>query len=176
MSASLNELIALADNPTTSAERLTEIRHELSHRSTKKARELLARLAEGSSQTATDSPTPARPRKALLDGTRRPSESSGSEGPSAMPTETLERSDCSREVLEQLDVLRTTFSLESEILARWGVTETLPCEIRQMVLRHWGGIVTDEPDRLGRSTTRLASDIRRLDELAAARKEASSDA
>ena len=87
-----------------------------------------------------------------------------------MPAETLPRTEHSRELAQQLEILRTTFTAESEILARWGMTETLPIHLRNIIMDEWGRTLEDEPDQLGRSRERLKKDKKALEGLTVATK------
>jgi hypothetical protein len=61
------------------------------------------------------------------------------------------------------EVLRATFSLEAEVLARWGMTGAMPAEIERLVFDEWRARVTDSPDRYGRTRRRLERDVERLE-------------
>lgn len=160
----------MVDNPGSSAQRLTEIADELRCRKSGGARKLLARL-EGGVPKETPRGSGERPgqkgRTGMIGGS---TDSGAHDGPAAMPAETPDSTEQSRDIMEQLEVLRTTFTLESEILARWGITAALPCDLRRSVLQQWDRIVSDEPDHLGRSRARLAADIESLGHIAASEK------
>gem|GEM_PF-1666062 len=166
MSSSLVELTSMVDDPGSSAERLAEVADELRCRKSGGARKLLARL-EGGGPKETPRGSGERPGRKRRTGRVVGSSDSGDDGPTAIPTETPDTTEQSRDIMDQLEVLRTTFTLESEILARWGITGALPCDMRRSVLQQWDRIVSDEPDHLGRSRARLAADIESLGHIAA---------
>lgn len=57
----------------------------------------------------------------------------------------------------EVDLWRALYSSESEILARWGVTASLPTPILEAVLTMWAKVVSEQPD-LVRTAERLAVD------------------
>jgi hypothetical protein len=63
------------------------------------------------------------------------------------------------EPVSDCEVLRKTFSARSEILARWGINENLPLDAQQKLFEYWNQVLTENPDSLGRSRGKLASDI-----------------
>lgn len=60
--------------------------------------------------------------------------------------------------------LRETFTLEGEILARWGMAGSIPREIEEAVFRLWAKLVKVEEDEFGRSVLILQRDIKVLNE------------
>ncbi len=60
------------------------------------------------------------------------------------------------------DCLRATFSIEGEILARWGMTASIPRELEAKVFEYWSKSMTSTEDEFGRTSTQLGGDIERL--------------
>lgn len=63
-----------------------------------------------------------------------------------------------------LELLRATFTAEGEILARWGMTGSMPAAMREAVFVSWHRTLFAVPDRLGRSLESLREDQTRLAE------------
>lgn len=61
-------------------------------------------------------------------------------------------------------VLRETFTLEGEILARWGMTAAIPRDLEAKVFELWAKLVSVEEDDFGRSVVSLQRDIKILKE------------
>lgn len=156
MNSSLADLTSMVDDPESTPELVAEVAEELRHRSTKGARSLLARL-ECRSVTPVSGREAQRPRDdrtpPWVDET------------SVIPTDTRVETEHSRDIATQFAALRATFTAESEILARWGLTSAMPDDMVRLVLEEWAGRLTDEPDGLGRSITSLSRDAARLAEL-----------
>jgi hypothetical protein len=64
---------------------------------------------------------------------------------------------------ERLAILRSTFTAEAEILARWGVTPALPAECLAQVSDWWRAKLSGEPDLMGRSVASLERDLAQVD-------------
>lgn len=164
---SLVELTRIVDDPGSSTELISEIADELRLRTTRGAAQLLARIPSG----AAGSPIPPGGRSTRVGQTRRNPRRATPDEPSALPTETPTQARHFRDMAEQLEVLRTTFTAESEILARWGITEALPDQLRNLVFEEWSRIVSDDMDVLGRTRTRLIKDMVDLEQLTTPREE-----
>ena len=61
-------------------------------------------------------------------------------------------------------VLRETFTLEGEILARWGMTAAMPRDLEANVFERWAKLVSVQEDDFGRSVVSLKRDIKILKE------------
>ena len=61
-------------------------------------------------------------------------------------------------------VLRETFTLEGEILARWGMTAAIPRDLEAKVFELWAKLVSVDEDDFGRSVVSLQRDIKILKE------------
>ena len=165
------QLTEIVDNPNTSPEEINEVVHELRQRKSKGALNLLGRItADG-----TDTPRPPVVGKSRSVRERRKSGAGTPDMPSAMPAETTSHTEHSREAEAQLEVLRTTFTAQAEILARWGLTEALPLPLREAIMHEWSRIVGDDPDQLGRSRKRLARDLHDLAGMTFAQEEKPDD-
>jgi hypothetical protein len=115
---------------------------ELKHRSTASARQLAGRLGEKSKsgRRASSPRVEPQPSSAPIVATREPDQR------------------CS------LEILRAAFTLEAELLARWGMTAAMPEELREAVFRLWAERVGVGEDQFGRSASTLQRDRRRLSE------------
>ena len=60
------------------------------------------------------------------------------------------------------DCLRATFTIEGEILARWGMTGSIPRELEEKVFEYWSNSTTSTEDEFGRTSAQLSGDIERL--------------
>ena len=60
------------------------------------------------------------------------------------------------------DSLRATFTIEGEILARWGMTGSIPRELEEKVFEYWSKSTTSTEDEFGRTSTQLGRDIEKL--------------
>jgi hypothetical protein len=120
----------------------TALLEELRHRSTASARQL--------EQRVTGHTAVAMPQKPMTPAAVEPP-------PPAATNSELERASL-------LAMLRATFTLEAELLARWGMTPAMPEDLREAVFRLWANRLGTAEDRFGRSDAALARDRRRLDE------------
>ena len=59
----------------------------------------------------------------------------------------------------RLALLRTTFTAEAEILAKWGMTPALPAEGRDRVASWWRTRLGRDSDAMGRSVDALERDL-----------------
>ncbi|AMB39659.1 MULTISPECIES: hypothetical protein [Paenarthrobacter] len=60
------------------------------------------------------------------------------------------------------ETLRATFTLEAEILARWGMTPLLPADLQIQVFDAWEGRLMGSMDSLIRTPERLLADRERI--------------
>lgn len=168
---SLEELKGLAQR---SPERVPEVIHELSFRKTRGAKRFLDELKDfkPSGQSSKVGKTSAG--KSSTHDKR-----SGSDGApssrrvpktSIRPTSTSTVVDPQERDLEQrFELLRSTFTIEGEILARWGMTSSMPPEIEAQVFSSWRkSLEQGSVDSLGRSMVSLEEDLKRLAEERAA--------
>ena len=63
---------------------------------------------------------------------------------------------------KRYDLLRSTFTIEGEILARWGMTSAIPEALEAIVLGAWSKVMTASEDEFGRTIAQLSSDIEKL--------------
>ena len=68
------------------------------------------------------------------------------------------------DIQKRYQILRETFTLEGEILARWGMAGSIPREVEDAVFRVWAKLVKVEEDEFGRSVLTLQRDIKVLRE------------
>lgn len=164
---SVVELERLAEVNTGDPRVMADVIAELRHRNVPKAKKLLARLA-GESSTGRAAPRKAtiRPTKAAV----RPSKATAKDGRAepvvpgpvveAEAATTIPETDRSTE--QRYELLRETFTFEAEIMARWGVTPTLPKEMAQSVFTAWRKLLKSGPDERGRSLELLEQDMAKL--------------
>ena len=146
----IDQLTAIADDPTTSPEARERLMEELQFRNSQGARKLLARMRGGGAPGGERAiPTVARGRAA------REREIPPAPDPLEMPPEAIDRE-------AALAALRETYTIGAEILARWGMTTAIDEELFDVVVDWWSGKVSDQPDRFGRSRSSLAHDVSRL--------------
>ncbi|MDA2989415.1 MAG: hypothetical protein O2815_10095 [Actinomycetota bacterium] len=150
--AELEKLVSgAAGDPKT----VNEVIAELRHRSTPRAKRLLADLLDRSESKETSTPgRGSRPRRASSEEAKK-SNGGPHEGGAVPPVAT-------RTLEEAYELLRQTFTEDSEILARWGMTSAMPEPVRELVLEEWGRRVATGPDEFGRTLERLTQDVERL--------------
>jgi len=61
-----------------------------------------------------------------------------------------------------LSRLRSTFTEEGELLARWGMTPSLPRHLQQLLIAAWREELRKSPTADGKSTTELEADLKRV--------------
>jgi hypothetical protein len=168
---SLEELKGLAQR---SPERVPEVIHELSFRKTRGAKRFLDEL--NASQPSGQS---SKVRKTGAGKSSEEGEHSGSRqslsSRRAPEVAGEPNSACSegglraRDLEQRFELLRSTFTIEGEILARWGMTSSMPPEIEAQVLSSWRkSLEQGSVDSLGRSIVSLEEDLKRLAEERAA--------
>lgn len=151
----IGELEELVGHAGVDPNLVKDVIEELRHRSTPRAKRLLAELEAGLKTTgSTQAGTGPYVSKAKASRSVK-SSLSGSE---AME----EVKPASRSLLEAYDILRETFTEDSEILARWGLTTALPVEMQKTIFKEWARRVGASPDEFGRTIERLRSDVERL--------------
>lgn len=137
-SHSVDQLAAMMTKAQTDSVLREALAKELSQRKTAKAKALASRVAEMDSQSDV--------------------EINVNNGESVT----------ARSLHEDLELLRATFSEPGEILARWGMTESMPRDMRDEVFRLWRERLQTGDQHLGRTSTRLAETVSRLGHLDAA--------
>lgn len=151
----IGELEELVGRPGVDPNLVEDVIEELRHRSTPRARRLLAELEAGSkSAGAAGTGTGPRVRRARASRTVEPI-LCGPEAPDEVES-------ALRRLLEAYGILRETFTEDSETLARWGLTTALPVDMRDSVFEEWARRVGANPDEFGRTTDRLRFDVERL--------------
>jgi hypothetical protein len=61
-----------------------------------------------------------------------------------------------------LSRLRSTFTEEGELLARWGMTPSLPRHLQQLLIAAWREELRKAPTFDGKSTSELEADLKRV--------------
>jgi hypothetical protein len=108
---------------------IVKLKHELSFRTTKAARQLLAEIDSG----AAISP-PVQPPKAQVIS-------------EAITTDFA----VDNELIYRYEELRQTFTVKGSLLSRWGMTELMPNEFMQEIVKLWSNKISDTPDQYGRT-------------------------
>ncbi len=118
-----------------------------------KVEDALARSGDGASRrSATATPSRAKP---IAAREPRPQAAVVAEGTFCVPLTVPEEVEC-------LKALRDTFTPRGELLARWGMTESLPDELLEVVIREWKRLLQNPETAQGRSTTDLDRDLDRI--------------
>jgi len=171
---SVVELERLAEVNTGDPRVMADVIAELRHRNVPKARKLLARLSgESSTGRAAPRKATARPTKATARPTKataRPTKATANDGrakpvvagPVVEAEPATTNPDVDRNLQQAFELLRETFTFEAELMARWGVTPTLPKEIAQSVFTAWRKLLKSGPDERGRSLELLEQDMAKL--------------
>jgi hypothetical protein len=152
MRLGIADLTDIVDDPGASSEIRDLVADELRRRSSPGARKLLARLG-GAVQRPSDEAAASGQRARVATSERR------------TPMARVSTVEPAPHVLDRdaiLAALRETYSEGSEILARWGLTTAIPAALFDVVVTWWEESLTDEPDRFGRSKSRLSGDVARI--------------
>ncbi len=157
-SKGIAELRKMAQEHSGNPAILNKIVHELGFRSTKASRKLLAELTAGRAPSK-----PVRVAKKQTSTRATPTKRRAPEaGPVVESPAATTESPVDRGQQETFELLRETFTLEAEILARWGMTPAVPKEIEKLVLAEWRKLLKGGPDDRGRSIETLEMDISKL--------------
>ena len=132
-----------------------DVIEELRFRSTSRATRLLAEL-EG--RKGTSRPDRAK-RKSAIDRTHSRKASSI---PEMSESASVTDATSSRTLEEAYALLRETFTEDSEILAKWGMTSSMPEDLRKLVFNHWSRRISSKSDEFGRNDKRLHADLDQL--------------
>lgn len=65
-------------------------------------------------------------------------------------------------LLRRHEDLRLTFTVEAELLARWGMTPSMPLDMQELIFTEWAKRLPQAPDVLGRSVESLEADQSRI--------------
>ena len=66
------------------------------------------------------------------------------------------------ELKNRHDLLRGTFTIEGEILARWGMTNSIPRDFEILIFDLWSKNINATEDLFGRTSSQLSSDLEKL--------------
>jgi|GEM_PF-5177812 len=146
MSQSAGDLRALAADRINDAVVINEVKYELSFRTTKAARVLLAEVKTGVIASKDARVVPARTDYSI--------EQRLDVSPSA-------GDECS-DLRVRYEELRQTFTERGSSLSKWGMTELMPPEMVIKVVALWKLAVDDVADKHGRSKTVLSADMKKL--------------
>ncbi len=137
---------------------LATLKHELEHRQTRAARALLEKVVAALDGGTSPTRTPAAPRASP--STRR--------GPAPAAPTPMDRS---KQVAVQpveppdYELLRASFTTEAELLARWGMTSSLPDDLMSMVFDGWCSRLKDLPDQFQRTVDAARKDREKIQRL-----------
>lgn len=170
MKLKVGELAELANGSNTNRELVVA---ELQHRKTPTARRLLAVLDRSDpavEETELGFASLHTERQAERKFSSRVDRRSGRHAnrEAASPTEGDDPGQRSQQIgtdaalQARYQSLRATFTMEGEILARWGITAGMPGEFQIEVFDMWRTLLTEGPDRHGWSLADLEADVRSL--------------
>lgn len=154
----IGDLRALAVDPANWA----SVLHELGYRNTQKARKLAAEIRDAMGKPTSTTAMKAAARSVKPTAAERTARAAKKARSAAVGTATSPEAVPApevRDLQERFDLLRATFSLTGEVLARWGMTPTMPREIRDQVFGLWGQRLRDGDIDAQRTRTRLDEDI-----------------
>ena len=149
------ELEELANGAERDPGTIREVIAELRHRSSPRAKRLLAELEGGNGNERPD-----RAKRKPTKGRTPPR--GAAPGPEAPEPVSVAHATSSRTLEKAFALLRETFTEDSEILAKWGMTTSMPRDLRDLVFEHWSWRVGSKSDEFGRNAERLHADLDRL--------------
>lgn len=141
---SLDDLKELA---RTEPGRVADIKGELAHRRTSGAKAFLRNLNAGDRRGSTSGES---------------AEGGDDLAPLAPSSLGVDRSPKSRDLEQRYELLRATFTIEGEILARWGMTSSLPSDLQDHIFAMWKERASETPDSHGRTRASLEADVELL--------------
>lgn len=138
-----------------------ELRHRRDHQAANDVRDLVARLLRAAEQGQ-----PPANRDCGSDGQANPHRGDASQqgSPAAPPTSPpLGTSPLMRhDYKSRYEVLRETFTAESELLARWGMTSLMPTTLREEVFTFWSRLLSQGQHPAGLTLADLENDLTTL--------------
>lgn len=144
----LNQLTELFQEHRGDADVLEVLRFELAHRSTQAAKKLQEQVE---SRLAILKADPQPKRNESKRTRRRPEPLSAPKPVAEAPA-----------IRETHDALRSTFSEEGELLARWGMSPLLPDDLFESFIDAWRAWLRQRPTADGRSTPEFDADVQRI--------------
>jgi hypothetical protein len=144
----LNHLTDLFQEHRGDADVLEELCFELKHRSTPAAKKLQAQVE---SRLAILKEDPQPKGNESKRNRRRPEPRSAPKPVAEAPA-----------IGEAHDALRSTFSEEGELLARWGMSPLLPDDLFESFIEAWRAWLRQRPTADGRSTPEFDADVQRI--------------
>lgn len=160
-SLKIEQLEALAKSSADDEEVLRRLLAELQHRRMPRAQRLRSQLEGLLPPQLRGKSVPAQPGKwstaltpELATFPQRPS----IEVDSSTPISTKEF----RALFAAYESIRATFTVEGELLARWGMTPELPGDLQDLIFEEWRKRLPDSPSHSGRSLKALAEDRIRI--------------
>lgn len=159
ISLSIAQLEFLAAEDPTDSQSVRLLVDELSHRNGRRVRRLLSQL-EVSSGTTQETLSEQDSDGSFV----RSEESTDFGGDPAIHTyeSNLQTTESYELLLRKYENLRLTFTVEAELLARWGMTPLMPPDMQELVFGEWRNRLLPGPDALGRSVESLETDQRRI--------------
>lgn len=158
ISRGIDELEELAGVIESRPEVIALLVAELKHRKNPRARQLLSQLEdlgghENSAASVLNRTSSAR---------HSPISGFGKELPAGYPEPPPISAVEHTALEERYESLRKTFTLQGELLARWGMTPALPLDLQELVFEHWRQRLAGSRNFSGRSLTALAEDRERI--------------
>jgi hypothetical protein len=161
LNSSIDEIVALVQGKKVPDSVVKHVLKELEHRRSSRAKKLMAQLQKShphlKSAPGATVKRPATPQRATA---RRVSRE---QSPVMPPTIVYEENAVAYESL------RNTFTEEGEILARWGMTPTLPDAIMKKIFEMWKEHLSKSKDSMFRTLLQLESDQAKLQKIRTAR-------
>lgn len=118
------DLKAKVDGSAGDPALLRDVLHELSFRKTGRARSLASRVKALLASPSTDASAPGEANKTSATEPTWSDQASSTDAPHI-------------DLASRYAALRSTFTAEAEILARWGLTSLAPPALRDTVVRYW---------------------------------------
>lgn len=137
MSKSIIQLREIALQNLHDSTVILNLRHELSYRSTKSARQLLTEIDSGTTISAPGPPPLAQ----------------------VVSEMTTADHEMDHGLASRYEELRQTFTVKGSLLSRWGMTEIMPKDFMQAVIELWSTRITDVPDQFGRTKDLLIKNM-----------------
>ena len=162
MMMGIEALERLAQTSKSDAEVLDSLIAELHHRKNLRAQRLRSRLEGSDVQEASESATSGQlgtSRAASVPAAAVGNQDSPDTGGTRPPAISAEEHSS---LLRRYESLRTTFTAESELLARWGMTPALPEDLQELVFSEWRKRLADGGGPAWLSAEALAQDRGRI--------------
>jgi hypothetical protein len=138
---------------------LLQLQEELTQRSTPSARGLLDEVKRALARLPTHPPAPQARNQLLGIGAATGSSSTVHHASAAAD------GGSAAQVPVDYEWLRKSFTAESELLARWGMTASLPDDLMENLFAKWIERLTSTPDQWGRTVDSARRDLAKVQEI-----------